>query len=255
MNRQKLCNAGVSSGKNGDTMRLVKGLLKITLYVVSLAMCAAILCGGFFAVKGYNMYKTAIEQRSIEDRVAELTSMDNYIEYERLPDIYIDAVVSVEDHRYFSHRGIDLIAIARAALHDIQAMSFVEGGSTITQQLAKNMLFTQDQNFERKFAEIFAAFKLEKMYSKEDILEMYINSIYYGSGYYGIYDASQGYYGKSPWELTDFECVMLAGLPNAPSVYSPDENYELALQRMKQVLKKMVEYGFLSDSEAAFLAG
>lgn len=120
-------------------------------------------------------------------------------------------------------------------------MSFVEGGSTISQQLMKNEYFTQEKKLERKFAEIFAAWELEREYSKKEIFELYVNTIYFGSGYYGIHDAAEGYFGKEPSELTEYEAIMLAGLPNAPSAYSPDTNPELARQRMKQVLEKMVE--------------
>ena len=135
-------------------------------------------------------------------------------------------------------------------------MSFVEGGSTISQQLMKNEYFTQEKKLERKFAEIFAAWELEREYSKKEIFELYVNTIYFGSGYYGIHDAAEGYFGKEPSELTEYEAIMLAGLPNAPSAYSPDTNPELARQRMKQVLEKMVECEVLTQKEAdAIFAG
>ena len=125
-----------------------------------------------------------------------------------------------------------------------------EGGSTITQQLMKNEYFTQEKKLERKFAEIFAAWDIEKQYSKEDIFELYVNTIYFGSGYYGIYDAAEGYFGKEPSELSEYEAVMLAGLPNAPSAYSPDTSPELAKQRMRQVLDRMVECEVIDQTEA-----
>lgn len=125
-----------------------------------------------------------------------------------------------------------------------------EGGSTITQQLMKNEYFTQEKKLERKFAEIFAAWDIEKQCSKEDIFELYVNTIYFGSGYYGIYDAAEGYFGKEPSELSEYEAVMLAGLPNAPSAYSPDTSPELAKQRMRQVLDRMVECEVIDQTEA-----
>ena len=128
--------------------------------------------------------------------------------------------------------------------------SLAEGGSTITQQLMKNEYFTQEKKLERKFAEIFAAWDIEKQYSKEDIFELYVNTIYFGSGYYGIYDAAEGYFGKEPSELNEYEAVMLAGLPNAPSAYSPDTSPELAKQRMRQVLDRMVECEVIDQTEA-----
>ena len=114
----------------------------------------------------------------------------------------------------------------------------------------KNEYFTQEKKLERKFAEIFAAWEIEKQYSKEDIFELYVNTIYFGSGYYGIYDAAEGYFGKEPSELNEYEAIMLAGLPNAPSAYSPDTSPELAKQRMSQVLIRMVECEVIDQDEA-----
>ena len=133
---------------------------------------------------------------------------------------------------------------------DLKAMSFVEGGSTITQQIAKNQYYTQEKKLERKFAEIFTAIELEKYCSKQEIFELYVNTIYFGSGYYGIYDAAEGYYGKQPSELSDYEAVMLAGLPNAPSAYSLNVNPDLAYSRMETVLSSMVKCGVIEQEQA-----
>lgn len=133
---------------------------------------------------------------------------------------------------------------------DIKEMSLKEGGSTITQQLAKNMYFPLDNTLERKIAEILTAFKIEKEYSKDEILELYFNCIYYGSGYYGIYDAAQGYFGKVPSKMTAYEATLLAGVPNAPSVYSPKVNPELAHKRQEKVISTMLETEALTESEA-----
>lgn len=221
--------------------KVLKFLFKLVSSVICLLLCAVLIAGVVFGVQGFGMYSEAVKEQSIESRVAEIQSTDNYVTFEELPDIYVDAVISVEDHRFWEHGGIDVTAILRAALNDITAMSYVEGGSTITQQIAKNMLFTQEKEFQRKFAEVFAAFEIESLYTKEEIFEIYVNTIYFGSGYYGIYEASMGYFGKEPKDLTNAEAVMLAGLPNAPSNYSPDVNPELAVERMKQVLESMVE--------------
>lgn len=230
--------------------RILKVLTKVLLSVLCILLCITLAAGVFFGVHGYNMYRDAVEKESIAERVEEIQNQENYVTFDMLPDIYVDAVISVEDHRFWDHSGIDLIAIARAALNDIKTMSYVEGGSTITQQIAKNMLFTQEKEFERKFAEVFAAFEIESLYSKEEIFEIYVNTIYFGSGYYGIYNASMGYFGKEPKDLTEAEAVMLAGLPNAPSSYSPDVNPELAVERMKQVLESMVENNLIDQSES-----
>ena len=200
--------------------------------------------------KGYFMYKGAVEKVPMDTLVGEITGDENYVEYENLPKIYIDAVVSVEDKRFWEHKGLNIRSIGRAIINDIKAKSFVEGGSSITQQLMKNEYFSQDKELERKIADMFAALEFEKNYSKQDIFEYYANTIYFGSGYYGIYDAAMGYYGKAPWELSDYECIMLAGIPNAPSVYSPKENPDLAKERMNQVIDEMVEDGVLTLEDA-----
>ena len=129
-------------------------------------------------------------------------------------------------------------------------MSFVEGGSTITQQLAKNMYFTQEKKIERKIAEVFMAWEIEDKYSKEEIFELYVNTIYFGDGYYTVKDACHGYFNKEVNEMTDSECILLAGIPNAPSAYSPTKNPDLAKQRQRQVIEKMIENGYLTQEEA-----
>lgn len=230
--------------------KLIKALLKLVSSALCIVLCAAVIAGVIFGVQGYNMYRDAVNEESISDRVDEIQKGENYVTFDQLPSIYVDAVISVEDHRFWEHGGIDLIAILRAAVNDIKAMDYVEGGSTITQQIAKNMLFTQEKEFQRKFAEVFAAFEIESLYDKEEIFEIYVNTIYFGSGYYGIYDAAMGYFGKEPKDLTDAEAVMLAGLPNAPSNYSPNVSPELAVERMKQVLESMVENKLIDQAIA-----
>ncbi len=195
------------------------------------------------------MYKVAIENVPLEEKTEEIKEKEGYTKISELPQIYREAIISVEDHRFYKHSGIDLIAIGRAIINDIKAMEFVEGGSTITQQIAKNEYFTQEKKLTRKVAEVFMAFELEKKYSKDEILEIYINTIYFGNGYYNVKDACKGYFGKTIDKMTKGECIMLAGIPNAPSVYNPKENLELAKQRQKQVADKMVEYGYLTEKE------
>ena len=227
---------------------------RILLWVVLAGLSAALLLGGYFGVKGYRMYKEAIAEKpieSIEDDIRQRCSyVSLYMSYDELPQIYIDAVICAEDRRFESHHGIDYISICRAILVDIKTLSFAEGGSTITQQLAKNELFTQKKHLERKFAEIFAARAIEDTYTKKEIFEMYVNSIYFGSGFYSIYSASEGYFGKSPEELSDSEAVMLAGLPNAPSLYSPNNSIYLATRRMTTVMQKMINYDMISVQRA-----
>lgn len=145
----------------------VKFIKKITSRLLVVIMIIL----GFFCVKGYNLYSDTIKQTPIEDIADNIQSQDNFTYYDELPQIYIDAVISAEDKRFEKHFGIDLFAISRAAWTDIKTFSFAEGGSTITQQIAKNLLFTQEKKLERKFAEIFAAFALEKSTAKKNYLK------------------------------------------------------------------------------------
>lgn len=229
---------------------LARGLKKFICRLIALALIVCIIAAVFYGYKGYEMYKEAVSKTPISSIAEDICSREHFTEYESLPQIYIDAVIAAEDKRFFRHKGIDPLAIARAAFNDIVAMAFVEGGSTIPQQLAKNELFTQDKKIERKFADAFGAFAIENQYSKKQIFEMYVNSIYFGSGYYGIYDAAMGYFSKTPAQLDDYEAVMLAGLPNAPSNYSPDSNMQLAEKRMSVVLKRMVKCHKITEDEA-----
>lgn len=216
---------------------------------------SALVCVGFTVVKdGYDLYQSAIEEISLEDKISQIQSREGYTELSELPEVYLDAVVSVEDHRFFRHIGIDPIAICRALVHDIQAGRYVEGGSTITQQLAKNLYFSQEKKMERKIAEVFLAFDLEDTYSKDQLLELYVNSIYFGEGYDNVGQASQGYFGKAPEEMTEYESTLLAGVPNAPSRYAPTKNPELARKRQKQVLRRMEACGCFSKEEAETVA-
>ncbi len=199
---------------------------------------------------GYNMYKSALDNMSIEDKIEEIRSKDNYVEISKLPQMYLNAVIAVEDHRFYMHSGIDIIAIIRATINDIRAMSFIEGGSTITQQLAKNIYFTQEKRIERKIAEVFMAFEIEKNCDKDEILELYLNTSYFGEGCYTAKEASNVYFDKDTEYMTDYECIMLAGIPNAPSVYAPTKNLELAKQRQRQVIEKMIRYNFLTPNQS-----
>lgn len=229
-------------------------LMRIFRSVVLLAVCVMLLTGFTVASQGYERYQEAVAAVSLEDKVDSIRAKEGYTKLEELPQVYLDAVVSVEDHRFYQHFGLDPIAIARAVLHDIQARRYVEGGSTITQQLAKNLYFTQEKELARKAAEVFVALELEEKYSKEEILELYVNSIYFGDGYYTAGDASRGYFGKEPAEMSQYESTLLAGIPNAPSRYAPTNSQELAEKRQMQVLRRMKACGYFSEEEAETVA-
>lgn len=223
-------------------MKLVKKLLIAFLIIVFIAISIIIYLG-------YDMYKKVTNETSIATKVAKIESSANYTPIEEIPDSFKKAIVATEDHRFRDHNGFDMIAFCRALLTNVKDGELSEGGSTITQQLGRNMYFTQEKLFTRKIAELFVAFELEDNYSKDKILEYYINTIYYGDGYTGIKKAAQGYFNKAPSELNLYEATLLAGLPNAPSAYSPTKNISLAHKRQNQVLNSMVREGFLSEEE------
>ena len=160
------------------------------------------------------------------------------------------AQVAVEDKRFYSHHGVDPDGIIRATLVNIQNDEVVEGASTITQQLVKNLLLTSDQSVKRKAAEAALALLVEARCSKDEILEMYLNQIYFGQGAYGIQTAAKTYFNKDVNELTLTQCAMLAGLPKSPNYYSPFNNLNEAKKRKNVVLDQMVKYGYVSAAEA-----
>lgn len=225
-------------------MKIVKRIIIILLLVVAIV-------GGIFIYNGYSMYKDALKDTTIEETISKIQQTNSYTKLEDMPEYYYNAVVAVEDHRFYDHGAIDIISICRAIVNNIKEMSFVEGGSTITQQLAKNVFFNQEKELTRKIAEVFMANDLENKYDKDEILELYINTSYFGDGYYGIKQASNGYYEKEPKDLNLYEATLLAGVPNAPSVYAPTQNIDLAHKRQQVVISKMVEHGYITETEAA----
>ena len=223
-------------------MKIIKNLL-LFLFVLLL------LAGTFTFLIGYGYYSNTLQEKSLTKRVEEITNKKHYTPFDQLPQNYINAVISVEDHRYYNHGPVDFIGIARAIYTNIRDGEFDEGGSTITQQVAKNVIFNQDKTLIRKVGEVFGAFDLEKNYSKDEIFALYVNSSYFGDGYYCIYDASMGYFNKEPKDLNLDEASMLAGIPNAPSVYAPTVNMNLAKKRQAHVLNKMLENGYITQAE------
>ncbi len=218
------------------------------LFIILLIILIVIISIVF--IIGFSYYSNALKEKPLLTRVEEVTSKEHYTSFDNLSLDYIHAVVAVEDHRYYDHGAVDFIGIARAMYTNIRDGEFDEGGSTITQQVAKNIIFNQDKTLVRKLGEVFGAFELERNYGKDEILALYVNSSYFGDGYYCIYDASQGYYQKDPKDLTLSEASMLAGVPNAPSVYAPTVNPDLAKKRQNHVLNKMVEYGYITQTQA-----
>ena len=216
----------------------------IFILVIIIGTCA------FITYKGHVMYKSVISKESIESKVTKLKEYDNYVSIDEVPDTYKKATIAIEDHRFYSHHGIDLITTLRSLITDIQNKELSNGGSSITQQVARNFYFTQEKSFIRKIAELFVAIDLENKFKKDEILEMYLNIIYFGDGYTGLKQASYGYYRVAPSRLSLYEQTMLVGIPNAPSVYSPSANPELAKKRQEKVLDAMVKYNYLTKKES-----
>lgn len=223
-------------------MKLIKRLILLIIIVIAIA-------GGILAYKGHKIYKEVLDKTSVADKVATIKSQENYTELKDLPEFYKNAVIAVEDRRFYKHGPIDPIAIARAVFVNIKSWELQEGGSTITQQLAKNIYFTQEKSALRKVAEMYMAYEIERNCDKDTILELYLNTSYFGDGYYCVKDASEGYYGKDPKDMNRNEASMLAGIPNAPSAYCPTKHLNLAKQRQVQVLDKMVKYKFITEQD------
>ncbi|MBD8067768.1 transglycosylase domain-containing protein [Bacillus sp. PS06] len=177
------------------------------------------------------------------------SSKINGIGLDEMPQHLIDAVISIEDHRFYKHPGVDYIGITRAVVKNLKARAVVEGGSTITQQLTKNVFLTHEQSFERKLEEFFIAQKIERTFSKDEIIEMYLNTVYFGEGAWGIRNAAATYFGKEVDELTISESATLAGLLKAPSRLSPVKNYDQSIERRNVVLSAMKRNEVLTNKE------
>jgi penicillin-binding protein 1A len=173
-----------------------------------------------------------------------------FVPLQQIPPTLRNAIIAVEDARFYSHFGVDLRGIARAAYANFRHGRVVEGGSTITQQLAKVLFLTPDRRFSRKVKEALLAFELEKRYSKDRLLELYLNQVYMGHGAFGVEAAARMYFGKSVQELSLPEAAMLAALPRSPGNYSPFERPELAQRRRAIVVSRLLEQGYISEAEA-----
>ncbi len=170
-----------------------------------------------------------------------------YARYDELPSFLVEGLIAMEDTKFFEHNGVNLDAILRAIVKDIQAGKFVEGGSTLTQQLIKNKILSNEKKLARKIKEAILALKIEHELSKEDIIERYLNEISYGNNYFGVKTAANGYFHKELNELTLKEAAILVGLPNAPSYYNPLKHYKRALNRANNVLYRMKSIGWITQ--------
>ena len=232
-------------------------------YILSLLLVLALAVGGVLLyfydqvrgdVKYIINYKPPLTTK-IYDRnlnlIANIFDKENrvYAKYDEISPYVIEALLAIEDTSFFEHHGVNFDAIFRALIKDIKAGRFVEGASTITQQLVKNMVLTSKKKIERKIKEILLALELETKLSKEEILERYLNQIYFGHGYYGIKTAALGYFHKNLQDLTLKEAAMLVGLPRAPSFYDPTKHYEASSDRANRVISRMHQLGWIDDRE------
>ncbi len=188
----------------------------------------------------------------IDQKLKELSSKNDYVEIQNVSDSLKNYFVNVEDKRFYKHNGIDLMGIAASFISNLKEGYYKYGGSTITQQLAKNLYFKDGRKtLTRKVAEMFVAFEFEREYSKDKILEMYLNIIYFGNGYYGINEASHGYFGISPKDLNEYQSSLLVGIPQAPSVYNLNEKGNSSMKnRYMQVLKILTNNGVITKNQA-----
>lgn len=189
----------------------------IILLVIITGFC------GYYGYLGYQIYQDKIQEQSLSERVNQLKSKEDYVTLDQISPIYKEAVLESEDRRFYQHGPVDYYGLARAMLTNLTTFSFKEGGSTITQQLSKNLCLSFEKDLSRKFAEVFIARDLEKMYSKDEILEMYLNITYLGEGNYGIQAASQYYYHIDAIDLNKQQCDILVKTLKRPSVYNPSK--------------------------------
>ena len=189
----------------------------IILLVIITGFC------GYYGYLGYQIYQDKIQEQSLSERVNQLKSKEDYVTLDQVSPIYKEAVLESEDRRFYQHGPVDYYGLARAMFINITTFSFKEGGSTITQQLAKNLCLSFKKNLSRKFAEVFIAKDLEDHYSKDEILEMYLNVTYLGEGNYGIQAASQYYYNIDAIDLNKQKCDILVKTLKRPSVYNPSK--------------------------------
>lgn len=232
-------------------------LLAVTAAAVLFLLCGAVKTLGMDRWVDFDVYRiTGCDRTSIiydgqSDMVTRLHGVQDrtWVSISELQPSTVYAFISAEDARFFEHEGVDVIRIAGAIVADIKAGSYVQGASTISQQLIKLSHLTSEKTISRKAEEAALAYEMERQYSKEDILEMYLNYVYFGGGYYGIEAAAEGYFGVHASDLTLDQSAMLAGILKSPSGYAPHINYAASINRRNNILRLMRDYGYITDDE------
>lgn len=233
-----------------------KHLTQFLLLVILIVVLVTIVYFGWLAMRAnVQSLKEGLSQPTViydkDEKVASnvATNRTAGIKIEEIPKYVPEAVVAIEDERFYEHHGFDIKGIARALFNNIFAGEITGGGSTLTQQLAKNALLSPEQTYKRKAEELFLAVKIEKVYKKDEILQMYLNQVYFGSGAWGISNASKRYFNKDINDITISEAALLAGLLQSPNYLDPTKNYDLAIKRRNVVLAKMNELGMITKEQ------
>lgn len=224
---------------------------KFVKFIFKLLLILVIAFVGIFFGKGYWGYLELTSSKSVDQAVSEVTSSPYFVGYDDISPELIRATVAIEDRRFYDHSGVDYIGLVRAAVSQFDNDLLKSGGSTITQQLAKNLYGMFDGSWNRKSTEFFIARYLEKHYSKNEILALYVNVINYGNNYTGIYEASMGYFDTEPENLTIAQASLLAGIPQSPNNYELVYHFAQAKQKQYAVLKAMADCGYISESDIA----
>jgi len=246
-------------GQKTYSKKIFKWLLLASFFII---FVAAITLAGIYLYLNRNLPKISSLKDYRPSIITSVYSDDNrkiaeffqerrvVLPLTEVPDMLKKAFVAAEDSRFYTHKGIDILSIFRAFYKNVEAGAIVQGGSTITQQVTKSFFLSPEKSYTRKMKEAILAYRIDNKFSKDEILFLYLNQIYLGHGAYGVQAASENYYGKSANELNLAECAMLAGLPQAPSKYSPFSYPERAKQRQIYVLNRMVEEGFITNIQA-----
>lgn len=221
-------------------------------WLACLCMLVLIAIGSIVAI-GFVRYQTLISEAPLETVVENIRDNPNFVSLKEMDEDFINAILAVEDPTFYSHDGVVLSNIMEAVFTNLREKDLVMGGSTITQQLSKNIYLDQKKTFQRKIAELFFVHDIESQYSKSEILELYLNVIYFGDGYYGIKEACNGYFNVEPKDLTIAQATLLAGLPQAPAIYQLSDGMQFAKKRQLVVLQAMEEQNLLSNKQSTMI--
>lgn len=202
---------------------------------------------GSIVTIGYVRYETLISEKPLQDVVSDIREDPDFVALQDVDTDFINALLAVEDPSFYDHNGVVFSNIVEAIFTNLKEKDFVMGGSTITQQLSKNIYLDQRKTFQRKIAELFFVHDLENQFTKDEILELYINVIYFGDGYYGVKEACEGYFDTSVTDLSIAQATLLAGLPQAPAAYQLSDGMNLAKKRQRIVLDAMLEQNLIDE--------